>query len=164
MMNDAELERWFETHATALVLYARQWLDRSGAEDAVQEAFVRLLLQPTPPRQVKAWLYRAVRNEAITQWRSSRSRERRERQAALPETLFEYDATTGGDVEALTTAMAKLPPAQREILVLRVWGELTLAEVSELIEMPVSTVFQNYRTAIGTMRKRMEEPCQKKTH
>ncbi|HWE07277.1 MAG TPA: RNA polymerase sigma factor, partial [Rhizomicrobium sp.] len=120
--------------------------------------------QPAPPRQVKAWLYRTVRNEAITQWRSSRSRGRRERQAALPESMFEYDATAGGDVEALTTAIAKLPPTQREILILRMWGELTLAEISELIGAPVSTVFQNYRTALGTMRKWMEEPCQKKTH
>ena len=78
--------------------------------------------------------------------------------------LFEYDAMTAGDVEVLTSAIAKVPPIQREILVLRVWGELTLAEISELIDAPISTVFQNYRTALGTMRKWMEEPCQKKTH
>jgi RNA polymerase sigma-70 factor (ECF subfamily) len=163
-MNQADLIRSFEAHAPALVLYARQWLDRSRAEDAVQEAYVRLLLLGAPPRNARAWLYRAVRNEAITQWRSARSRSRRERDVAVPEALFEQHEVAREEVEALTRALAKLPQPQREILVLRVWGGLTLAEISELVEAPLSSVFHQYKSALAAMREWMDQPCEKKTH
>ena len=159
-MDDDELSECFTAHAPALALYARQWLDRWRAEDAVQEAFVRLILQRVPPRNVKAWLYRTVRNEAISQWRSSRSREARERRSASPEACLE----SHDDAEAVIRAMALLPAIEREILVLRIWGELGLREISELVGIPPSTVFQHYKSALETMRKWMDATCQKKTH
>ncbi|HEY2589424.1 MAG TPA: RNA polymerase sigma factor [Tepidisphaeraceae bacterium] len=160
MTDDADLTRWFEAHAAALVLYARQWLGRGGAEDAVQEVFVRLLLQPARPRNVKAWLYRAVRNEAISVWRSSRRREHRERVSAPAEVWFEPHDAEGIDAEAVTNALAKLPPAEREIVVLRVWGGLTLQEVSNLVASSVSTVHLHYRSALAKIRERLGVPCE----
>lgn len=159
MINQADLTRWFEAHAAPLVLYARQWLDRGRAEDVVQEIFVRLLMSSSPPANPKAWLYRAARNEAIAQWRSSRRRHQRERSAALPEALFEPWGASE-ELDAIVRALDVLPPAEREMLVLRIWGELTLAEVSELLAMPRSTVFQRYKTALGALRKKMD-PCRK---
>ena len=41
--------RWFERESNALVLYARQWLDPSAAEDAVPDVFVNLILQKGNP-------------------------------------------------------------------------------------------------------------------
>lgn len=160
MTDDADLTRWFEAHAAALVLYARQWLGRGPAEDAVQEVFVRLLLQPARPRNVKAWLYRAVRNEAISAWRSSRRRENRERATAPAEAWFGLHDGEGIDAEAVTNALEKLPPPQREIVVLRIWGGLTLQEVSDLVAAPVSTVHLHYRSALARIRERLGVPCE----
>ena len=143
-MDDPEaLIGWFEAHAAGLVLYARQWLDRAAAEDAVQEAFVRLTLQPRPPDNVKAWLYRTVRNEAI----------------AARETFFAPSSDDALDAKAAAAALHRLPAAQREIVVLRIWGQLTLAEISRLTATPVSTVFHQYQRGLNALREMMGTPC-----
>lgn len=160
MDDDDDLTRWFEAHAAALVLYARQWLGRGPAEDAVQEVFVRLMVQPAPPRNVKAWLYRAVRNEAIGHWRSSHRREKRERTASPAEAWFDPTDAQWFDGEAVAQAVAKLSPADREIVVLRVWSGLTLQEISDLVAAPVSTVFLHYKNALAMLRERLGVPCE----
>src|SRR4029453_2335844 len=76
------LTRIAAEQAPALVLYARQWLDAAGADDAVQEALVALLAQRRFPENPAAWLYRAVRNAAIDQARAATRRRRREQAVA----------------------------------------------------------------------------------
>jgi hypothetical protein len=68
----AALGDWFDAHGAALVVYARQWLDRPAAEDVVQEGFVRLITEPARqrPGNVCAWLYRAgVGSRRARKWR-----------------------------------------------------------------------------------------------
>src|SRR5436305_4066599 len=79
--NWQRLGTWFDELGSRLVLYARQWLDPAAAEDVVQEAFLRLLSQPRVPANVKAWLFTAVRNAAIGEYRTRERRGRRERAA-----------------------------------------------------------------------------------
>ena len=74
------LGRLFDRHAAALELYARQWCDCS--EDVVQEALIELAGQPRTPDDAAAWLYRVVRNKAISALRSARRRKRHETVAA----------------------------------------------------------------------------------
>jgi DNA-directed RNA polymerase specialized sigma24 family protein len=57
-----QLGRFFDEHARALTLYARQWSD--APEDVVQDAFVSLARQWSVPDRVVPWLYRVVRNAA----------------------------------------------------------------------------------------------------
>src|ERR1700744_4453722 len=80
MIDPQRLSALFDAHAAQSVLYARQWLDRAAAEDVVQEVYVRLMLQQDPPANVKAWIFTAVRNEAISQTRSSARRRQREQE------------------------------------------------------------------------------------
>jgi DNA-directed RNA polymerase specialized sigma24 family protein len=77
---EAVTQLWDE-HATALVLYARQWCD--GPEDVVQEAFLLLVRQVVAPDNAVGWLYRVVRNRAINAVRSRGRRSRRETAAAM---------------------------------------------------------------------------------
>lgn len=70
----------FDLHARALVLYAGQLCE--DPNDVVQQAFLQLAGQrPAPPNPV-AWLYRAVRNGALTAARATRRRRRREARSA----------------------------------------------------------------------------------
>ena len=57
-IDPATLGGWFDAYGAALVLYARQWLDRGAAEDVVQDVFVRLMAQPggQRPAHLRAWL------------------------------------------------------------------------------------------------------------
>ena len=162
MIDPADVSDWFEAHAAPLVLYARQWLTGAIAEDVVQEVFVRLMLERRPPDNVKAWLYRAVRNEAISQWRSSRRRRGREIEVASDETWFEARRDESIDAQLAAGLIRDLPAEQRESVVLRIWGGLTLAEISTITGSPVSTVFHHYQQGLRAVRKQMGVTCEKK--
>ena len=159
MLEAAELSGWFEAHAAPLVLYARQWLPRPAAEDVVQEVFVRLMLQSRPPANTRAWLYAAVRNAAVSQWRSSRRHEQRLQEWCGGEEWFDPPSPDALDAEAASKAIAQLPALDREILVLRIWSGLKLAEIGRIVGIPVSTVFHHYQQSLAQVRQRMSVPC-----
>ena len=82
-VDPTKLGRWFDAYGAQLLLYARQWLSRTGeAEDVVQDVFLRLIGQPQEPQNTKAWLYRAVRNAAVSAARTHRRRADREQRVA----------------------------------------------------------------------------------
>jgi RNA polymerase sigma factor (sigma-70 family) len=160
MIDAAQLAQWFEAHCAPLTLYARQWLDRSAAEDVVQEVYVRLASQRTAPANVKAWLFTAVRNEAISQGRSAHRRRKRERNVpGAREEWFEPAAADLLDGAAAREAMQSLPAAQREVIVLRIWGQMTLKEAAAVMGCPVSTVYDLYRAGLKALRERMSASC-----
>src|SRR5262245_55802931 len=166
-MSERDLERQVEpvlARAAALVLYARQWLaeDRSAAEDVVQEAVSALLGQKHPPDDPVAWMYRAVRNAAIDHARSSSRRRKRDQRAAqMRREWFETTSDAALDGEIAAQALRTLPEGHREVVVLRVWGELGWAQIAQIMQLSVSTVFERYRTALAQMRRAMENPCER---
>ncbi|MCR4414619.1 MAG: hypothetical protein NUV77_19555, partial [Thermoguttaceae bacterium] len=86
-----ELARLVDQYGAALVLYARQWCQ--CPEDVVQQAFVLLAQQGSAPASPAGWLYRAVRNGAISAARSASRRGRREAAVAhRGEPWFEVSA------------------------------------------------------------------------
>jgi RNA polymerase sigma factor (sigma-70 family) len=140
-------------HAARLVLYARQWLDGALAQDVVQEALVALLSQSTPPRDTIAWMYRTVRNGAIDTARSAGRRQRREQVAA--ESRREWFESTAGarlDAQSAQGAMEKLPRELREIVVLRIWGELGFVQIAQIVQASVGTVHSRFGEALRQMR------------
>jgi RNA polymerase sigma factor (sigma-70 family) len=161
----AALGTWYDEHGAALVLYARQWLDRAAAEDVVQEVFVRLMGQPPRqrPANVRAWLFRATRNAAIGAARSLWRRGRRERDVARDHAeWFQPRPEDPIDARAAQDALQTLPAAQREIILLRLWSGMTLAELSDVTGAPLSTVHDHYRKGIAGVRRTMEsrsQPC-----
>jgi len=155
-----ELSRWFDAHAGAMVLYARQWLDPAAAEDAVQEVFLRLVRTPPAPRHVRAWLFRAVRNTAINRLRSRRRRTHHERtRADAGPAWFDARADDPVDPAAIQGALARLPVEQREVVVLRTWAGMGFEEIAGTVGRPVSTVFGWYRAALTSLRATMRASC-----
>ena len=150
---------WFDAHVARLVLYARQ-LCGDRAPDVVQEAFVSLLQEPRDPDNVKAWLYRAVRNAAVSAMRSDRARVRRhEAVATLARSWFEARPDDLIDAAAAQRCMESLPPARREVIVLRIWSDMSFPEISQITGLAVSTVFDHYRNGLAVIRKQMESSC-----
>lgn len=161
-MDPGELGRWFDAHGARLVLYARQWLpDGGAAEDVVQDVFARLLADAGSVREVRAWLYRAVRNAAISRTRSEKARAGREQHVARP-AWFQPHGDELIDARAAEAALQRLSLELREIVVLRIWGQLTLAEAAETVGMPLSTCHERYRLALSMLRSGMESTCRNK--
>jgi RNA polymerase sigma-70 factor (ECF subfamily) len=153
------LAQLLDEHSAALVLYARQWC--AVPEDVVQEAFVKLAAQRKTDRPV-AWLYRVVRNSAISAGRSERRRQRHETSAARPASWFAPE-TSGLDVEAVTEALATLSLEQREVIVAHLWGGRTFEQIAELLDTSASSAHRVYVAGLTVLRERLGVPCPTKS-
>ena len=165
MTDSADLGGWFDAYAAGLVLYARQWLPLEAAEDVVQGVFLRLMSQWRSPGNVKAWLYRSVRNAAIDRQRLEKRRHVfEERQAAEHRPHLQHKTDDLLDAGAVEKAIDSLPPEQRELIVLRIWGEMAFREISEVTGLSISTLFSRYQAALAALREAMERPrCKTRT-
>ena len=152
--------RLLDRHGAALELYARQLCD--SPEDCVQEALVELARQRKTPDDVLPWLYRVVRNKAISASRSARRRRRRESEAAGRRATW-FTPSPGDAVDAVlaTTALESLPEEQREAVVAHLWGGLTFREVGRLTGISDSTAHRRYEAGLCTLRERLGVSCLK---
>jgi RNA polymerase sigma-70 factor (ECF subfamily) len=152
------LGRLIEEHAAALVLYARQWC--SAPEDVVQDAFLKLVRQRKPPDNLVPWLYRVVRNGALSAARSERRRQRHETTAAAraPAWFVPSDAA-GLDAEAAAEALQALPVEQREVIVAHLWGGLTFEQIAAVAGSSSSTAHRWYVAGLSALRERLGVPC-----
>ena len=159
-MGPEQLSRLVDDYAAALVLYARQWC--AAPEDVVQDAFVKLASQRSPPDNVAGWLYRVVRNGALAAARAERRRRRHESLAAQrTPTWFAPSETAWLDGETAAAALQSLPLEQREILVAHLWGGLTFEQIGELTGVSSSTAHRRYLAGLSALRERLRVPCPK---
>lgn len=155
------LTQLLDEHGGALVLYAQQWCDTP--EDIVQEAFVQLMREKAAPRNVVGWLYRVVRNGAISASRSTARRRRHEAAAAdRREPWFKPSHGQRLDAATATRALEQLPIEQRETIVARLWGGLSLEEIAKLTGSSTSTTHRRYQTGLAALRERLDVRCRKK--
>jgi RNA polymerase sigma-70 factor (ECF subfamily) len=156
-MDATQLGRLIDDHAAALVLYARQWC--AAPEDVVQDAFVALVSQARTPEPILPWLFRVVRNRAISAARAERRRRRRETDTA-PQPWFLPEIAGGLEAAELRDALAALPLEQREVVVAHVWGGLTFEQIGGLCTCSTSMAYRRYALGVATLRDRMGGvPC-----
>ncbi len=131
--------------------------DRGAAEDAVQDAFVgfwRRVDALDNPAAAKGYLRTAVVN-------NSRSVLRRRRTATRHLKDLHPGEHPGADQSILAeardrelrVAVAQLPRRQREVVVLRYWSELSLAEVAETLGVSVGTVKSSASRALDRLHQ-----------
>ncbi len=157
-MGPEQLGRLIDAQAAALVLYARQWC--ASPEDVVQEAFVKLAARTPSPDPVLPWLYRVVRNGALSARRADSRRKRHEAVAAARQPAW-FVPSEGTALDALTVsaALQTLPLEQREVLVARLWGGLTFEQIAELTSTSSSSTHRLYHAGIAALRERLRVSC-----
>jgi RNA polymerase sigma-70 factor, ECF subfamily len=157
-----EWAAWLDRHGAALVLLARQRVaSRADAEDVVQDAFVRFWRSRHRADDPVAYLYACVRSCALD-WRRSRARRtRREHVAARPESEAWFEGPPEQDERraAIEAVLLGLPEAQREVLVMKVWGGLSFPQIAGALRISANTAASRYRYALAKLRERLaEEP------
>ena len=158
MENVATDEDWkvcFSQVAPGLVLFARQWVrTMADAEDVVQDAFVRFWRR-NHRIDNRALLYSAVRSAALDLIRRDQRRSRREIEVSKQsEQSVEPQFEMGDDVQRrLAAALERLPRDQREVLVMKIWNELTFAEIGESLGISQNTAASRYRYALAALKK-----------
>jgi RNA polymerase sigma-70 factor (ECF subfamily) len=158
-MTARQLGELIDSHAPALVLFARQWC--WAPEDVVQDSFCKLASQRKLPDDLVAWLYRVVRNAAIDAGRSERRRQKREAAAARPVPWFDEVAIEGLDAAIAVDALESLPGEQREVIVGRLWGGMSLQEIATVVGCSVSSAHRQFEAGIAALRERLGVPCPK---
>ena len=139
--------------------------DSQLAEDVTQEIFLRIWRRPesyVPGRgRLVTWLTSVTRNRAVDEVRSRNRRYRREtaspeeqeREIAGPETDDPaLRAELSDQRRLILTAMAGLPPEQREVIQLAYFGGLTQQEISERLAQPLGTVKTRIRLGMQKLR------------
>lgn len=148
---DGDVRQLYEKHGPALLAYACALLrDVSAAEDVVQQVFLNLLrvrrvivAEPAP------YLFRAVRNAALNHRRA------RSHEVELADAVVWLESPNGSAETsiALQSALNALPAEQREVIVLRVWGQLTFEEAGDVIGISPNTAASRYRYGIAKLKE-----------
>lgn len=150
-----EVEQLYRRHGAALLLFATAITgERSRAQDALHQVFLKLLEDGHLRRAVdaKAYLFACVRNAALNDARVSRRNV-----APVDEGLAWFDPPSRdfAEEENLRRALAALPDDQRQVTVLHIWGELTFAQIGELLSISANTAASRYRYALARLRESM---------
>ncbi len=158
-------KHWFQEHGPKLLLCARQWTrSLADAEDVVQEAFVRFWRhQRGLGGEPMALLLTSVRRAACDLGRRETRRVLREEWAeadpAGQESFFVPWPDNDDRRAAIEAAVRLLPLEQREVLALKIWGELTFEQIAAQLDIPPNTAASRYRYALVALRKALTSPC-----
>jgi len=158
MENVVTHEDWrscFSELAPGLLLFARQWVSsRADAEDIVQEAFIRFWRR-NHKIDNRPLLYATVRSIALDLIRRDSRRARREAKAVSEsEQMVEPQFELADEAQfALAAALDRLPHDQREVLVMKIWNELTFAEIATALNISQNTAASRYRYALAALKR-----------
>jgi RNA polymerase sigma-70 factor, ECF subfamily len=153
-LDPQQVRALYEHHGAVLLAYAVSLLqDRAASEDILHQVFLRLLRGPVaitgPPLH---YLYRAIRNTALNYQRQ------RAREVALAPNGHWLESPPGMEEIglALQSALQELPDEQREIIVLRVWGQMTFEEAAGTLGIPANTAASRYRYGLARLKERLQ--------
>lgn len=132
--------------------------NEQSAQDITADFFVKLwniAEQYQYGRPHRAWMFTVARNMAYDHLRKYRREE-------LVEEVPEPSAIAGGTMPeedrilselTLKQALDTLDEEERQIVNLKIMGELTLKEISRLMKKPAGTVAWKYRNALSKLKR-----------
>lgn len=133
--------------------------ERAAAEDAAQATFLVLFQKaPTlaPDTVLASWLYRVAELSAKKIRCAQQRRARHERQAMVREQTTERFTEEWEDVRPhLDAALAALPAAQRDVLILRYIQGFTRAELAQTLTCAEETVHKRLSRGLENLRGRL---------
>lgn len=124
-MDEADVEL-YEKHGDELIRFATVLVGPAHAEDTLAEAAMRAFAAPTWPQITdrRAYLFRAVLNQARQQRRADRRRQLREVRASDNRTVTDLSP----DRSDVLTALSRLTHRQRAVVFFTYWQDLELSE------------------------------------
>lgn len=139
------------------------------ARDAAQETFVaayRGLKNFRGDAKVSSWLHRIAVNQSLTTMRRARTRaeeflndetDEESRVFVAPPGLSPLRTAERSErLNLVRRAVASLPEDLRQVVVMKEFEEMTFQEISEVLELPLSTIKSRLYTALKQLRRKME--------
>ena len=155
-----------ERESQAVIGVCRRILgDQVEAQDAAQDAFSQAFQALATFRgdgPFGAWLHRIAVRAAIARLVARRDLltldgEAIDVRAALPVSAGDPEAVAldGEDRAAILAAVRALPEAQRDVVMLRFYGELSLDEIAEATGHPIGTVKSRLSRGVTNLRDQL---------
>jgi RNA polymerase sigma-70 factor (sigma-E family) len=156
------LEDLYRTHRMRLVRLALLLVDEPAtAEDVVQEAFTGLHRNWGNLRDAAAavgYLRTAVVNGSRSVLRRRKTAREYNPPHAVNARSAESLAMLTAEHQSVVRALSQLPPRQREVLVLRYYGNLTEAEIADAAGISKGTVKSTASRALEALQRVMNTP------
>jgi RNA polymerase sigma-70 factor (ECF subfamily) len=162
------LSRVYEKYRDDLLRLAASLLsNRATAEDTVQDVFVRFAGSARTFRltgSLKGYLSTCVANAARNNLKTTRRRETTGLdEAAEPASDApgpEHWLISSEQFNRVSAAMGQLPPEQREVVTLHLYGDRPFREIAEWQETSIKTVQSRYRYGLDKLRSLLDSEVQ----
>ena len=157
-MNDRDLERLYDAHASGLFHYLVTFTkNEPDARDLLQEIFIKLTRSKDEAvlQNEKSYVYRLAHNLAVDWLRRRKSRwnsENRLQQEVLKDHHKAPDPDAVLLARHLADALLTLPDEQRSLMQLKLWEGLTFEEIAEAQGIPLNTAASRYRYALAKLK------------
>jgi len=156
----AAVKLLWDRYAKGLLAYLQAMLcSLHDAEDVLQTVFVNIVRQRhrlARARNLDAYVYRIARNEAF---RLIGRRKKNEIEEPVKESwliVSESNPEPDDLAERLQRALEHLPQSQREVIVMKIYGQKTFLDIARILELPQNTVASRYRYGIEKLRILLE--------
>jgi RNA polymerase sigma-70 factor (ECF subfamily) len=154
-MTDPEFRDAFLRHKDVLYRFAfRMTGSRPLAEDVVQESFLALWRRPgaydSDRGSVRAFLLGIARNLILKNWRDERPYEELDEQDSV---CGPVDLPAGELASIVAWAIARLPPLQREALILAEYEDMSLEEIGRATGTGLAAVKSRLHRAKKSVRR-----------
>ena len=162
MPGEFNLERLYDEHAQALFAFLLNLTrNEQDTRDLLQELYVKLARQPALLKGIndeRAFLLRLAHNAALDLMRRRGARSKyHERFGAEEIAAFApgADPDQAAFAAELSAALAELPPEQRAVVHLKLWGGLTFEQIAAALDLPLNTAASRYRYGLDKLRTRL---------
>jgi RNA polymerase sigma-70 factor (ECF subfamily) len=145
--DERAFERLFRCYAPRIFRFAMSYLnDPALAEEVVQETMIAVWKNAKDYKeqsQLSTWILGIARNKALDRARARqrepellREIDRRASGRATPEQIAQRDS----QAERVRSALEKLSPEHREVIMLAFYNELSYSEIAQILNCPEGTV------------------------
>ncbi len=155
MMFDQQDAELYEQHAPELIRFASALVGPAASEDLVADTVVRVVRSPSWRRVTnhRAYLFRAMVNEARQLHRANRRRLARELRVGS----WPADAPSPALRPAVSRAMRALSVRQRGVVFMTFWLDLPTDEIAETLGVSVRTVQRDLDAGLSTMGRFLDD-------
>ncbi len=145
-----------ENHQRIYCLFRRMVGNHAEADDLTQETFIKVYQSLPQFRQessIQTWIYRIAINKGLNHLRRLKIRQT----FGLEYADNAVEQKESGSSEAvrnfLRSAIAKLPPRQQMIIILRSFQELSFKEIAAILDITENAAKVNYSHALKNLRQ-----------
>ncbi len=167
-LTDALILKLFRDHEEDIIAYIRCRVGcRETARDLTQEGYLRLLRRRLPDLDhLRAYLYRIAERLVIDHLRhaSCWAREALSEDLPCPRPAPDRVAELQELCEMLLAALMTLPPARRDVLLLRKLDGLRYSAIAERLGISEKTVQRHLVQALLHCQRRLEHPPARRWH